>query len=121
LRRFFRRRCDSRRQAIWSIRVPCPGGSAASTVGWGAMASSARPSAFTTGALGALASGMLTGAGAVTQYILIENILRLVSPTMIVGRRMLYESAPQTARHYRQSGRMVNGRREYYLENTGFA
>jgi hypothetical protein len=68
----FRRTCGvffvtadySRPQAIWSIRVPCPGGSAASTVGWGALASSA----FTAGALGGLASGiMLTGAGAVTQ------------------------------------------------------
>jgi hypothetical protein len=37
------------------------------------MASSVRPSAFTTGALGALASGTLTGAGDVTELILIEK------------------------------------------------
>jgi hypothetical protein len=60
-------------QAIWSIRVPCPGGRGASTVGWGALASSAPPSGFSTGALGALASEMLTGAGAVTLETLIET------------------------------------------------
>ena len=70
---FFVMAGDSRPQAIWSIRVPCPGGSAASTVGWGAMASSARPSAFTTGVFGALGSGTLTGAGGVTLEVLIET------------------------------------------------
>src|SRR5258708_25014326 len=52
-------------QAIWSTRVPCPGGSGACTVCCDALASSPSPSTFTSGPLGSLASGAFiwTGGG----------------------------------------------------------
>jgi hypothetical protein len=55
-------------QQIWSIRVPCPGGSGAGADGCGAGAL-----AFASGGFGALASGALTGAYAgMLEILLIE-------------------------------------------------
>ena len=71
-------------QTSWSIRVPCPGGRAASTVGCGKRVPSAAPPFCTSAGLGSLVSGVLTGndTGAVTLEmleILIENVLFVVS------------------------------------------
>jgi hypothetical protein len=59
----------------WSIRVPCPGGSGA---GAGFGAAPASSAALTSGALDALAWGMLTGAGAETAEIFMDKILAVV-------------------------------------------
>jgi hypothetical protein len=52
-------------QAIWSIRVPWPGGRAATTGGWASVASSAVLSFDVSGVLAALVSEAVTGFGAV--------------------------------------------------------
>jgi hypothetical protein len=52
-------------QAIWSIRVPWPGGRAATTGGWASVASSAVLSLDVSGVLVALVSEAVTGFGAV--------------------------------------------------------
>jgi hypothetical protein len=52
-------------QAIWSIRVPWPGGRAATTGGWASVASSALLSFDVSGVLAAPVSEAVTGFGAV--------------------------------------------------------
>jgi hypothetical protein len=71
--------CRERLQTIWSIRVPWPGGSGGSGVGAAAPASLALLSLATSGALGALVSGVLTGAGAAILEILIGKILKITA------------------------------------------
>jgi hypothetical protein len=63
----------------WSIRVPCPGGRAASTVGCGVRVPSAAAPFCTSGTLGALVGVDWTGAGAETAETLISNILFVAS------------------------------------------
>ena len=60
--------------------MPWPGGSAAKSVGCGVRELPASASGFTSGAFGSLASGIVTGADAVTLEILIGNILGSLLP-----------------------------------------
>jgi hypothetical protein len=66
-------------QAIWSTRVPWPGGKAATTGGWASVASLVSLSFCWSGVLAALVSGVdtgaVTGADTAIAETLIENVL----------------------------------------------
>jgi hypothetical protein len=81
LRRTLTRREGRKPYTSWSIRVPCPGGSAASTVGCGVRVPSAAAPFCTSGTLGALVGGDWTGTGADTGETFIKNILFAASDT----------------------------------------
>src|SRR5260370_40056007 len=69
-------------QTSWSIRVPCPGGSAASTVGCGRRvpsAAAALASGVLSGGLGALGFGGAVGTRAATPANVLGNILFVAS------------------------------------------
>jgi hypothetical protein len=87
-----------RDQAIWSIRVPWPGGSAATTGGWASVASSALLSFDGSGVLAALLLVAVTGvdfgrgADVVIAEMLIAKDPWLVRRTVTGRTPRLYES-----------------------------
>jgi len=73
-------RQDAVAQTSWSIRIPCPGGRGARTVGWDALASSALPSVLASGVLVSMTSGAFTGLDAAMLETLLDRIPGSVAP-----------------------------------------